>query len=55
MEKCISADQSLFVAQRSKAQIAKKREYKGNDENVFYIGRTEIQSNGSVSFDWTGI
>ena len=36
------------------AQTTKNRYYKANDENVSYVGRTEIQSDGSVSFDWTG-
>lgn len=35
-------------------QTTKKRYYKGNDKNVSYVGRTEIQSDGSVTFDWTG-
>lgn len=31
------------------AQTTKNRYYKANDENVSYVGRTEIQSDGSVS------
>ena len=27
---------------------------KGNNSNISYVGRTEIQGDGSVSFDWTG-
>lgn len=29
------------------AQTTKNRYYKANDENVSYVGRTEIQSDGS--------
>ena len=32
------------------AQTTKNRYYKANDENVSYVGRTEIQSDGSVTF-----
>lgn len=39
---------------KAEAQISSKRYYKGDNGEVSYVGRTEIQDDGSVSFDWTG-
>ena len=36
------------------AQVQEDVYIKGNNPNVSYIGRTEVDGNGSVSFDWTG-
>lgn len=41
-----------FLALEVNAQ--KRTILKGNDPSVSYVGRTETDKNGAVSFDWTG-
>lgn len=46
--------EKTVVSLASEANTQKSTFIKGNDPSVSYIGRTETQSDGSVSFDWTG-
>lgn len=43
-----------IVVLASEVNAQKSTFIKGNDPSISYIGRTETQSDGSVSFDWTG-
>ncbi|WP_242489635.1 hypothetical protein [Bacteroides thetaiotaomicron] len=53
MEKCVSLVSLCLLFEDVNAQTTKNRYYKANDE-TFLTWTYGIQSDGSVSFDWTG-